>query len=360
MSNNYRAIGLMSGTSVDGLDIAYCEFSLEEKWNYVIRQAETIPYNVAWKERLIHVTELSAAQLTLADVELGRLFGKLTSDFINKHGLHPDLIASHGHTVFHQPEKGFTLQIGNGYEIMKACRSTVVNDFRSLDVALGGQGAPLVPVGDQKLFHEYDFCLNLGGISNISFDRHNRRIAYDIAAHNLVLNRLAKRLGHEFDPFGKLAGGGKVNPALMTQLNELDYYKKPVPKSLGIEYIREKVFPVIDDDPAPVIDKLCSFNHHVASQIDKAVRTAMTAGRRARLLVTGGGAYNHFFIDLLKARSKDAYTVEIPDDHIINFKEALIFAFLGVLRIRKEINVFASATGASSDSCAGIVFDHLF
>jgi anhydro-N-acetylmuramic acid kinase len=356
--NIYKAIGLMSGTSLDGLDIAYCEFEKNgDGWNFKIKHAETFSYDREWKEKLTNAINLSAMELMDAHVELGRLFGKLTNTFVRNYNLSPDLIASHGHTVFHQPDKGFTLQVGSGYEILKTCHVKVICDFRSLDVALGGQGAPLVPIGDKLLFSEYDFCLNLGGISNISFDKINDRIAFDIAPHNIVLNYLAKQLGHEFDPNGRFAKTGNLNGDLLRSLNGLEYYKKTFPKSLGIEYIKEMIFPALINAEIPTEDKLHTFNHHVAFQIDHEIKKALPSGKKGKLLITGGGAYNAFFLQLLHLHSNDRYNIKIPDDNTINFKEALIFAFLGVLRLRKEVNALKSVTGASRDSCTGVVLE---
>lgn len=359
MQNNYKAIGLMSGTSVDGLDIAYCEFSFNDSWTHQLKYAETIPYDAEWKKRLAGITEVSAEELAWINVELGKLFGQYTSQFIDKYSLKPDLIASHGHTVFHQPEKGFTLQIGSGYEMMKACKITVVNDFRSLDVSFGGQGAPLVPVGDLKLFQEYDFCLNLGGICNVSFDLNEKRIAFDIAACNLVLNKIAQQLGYEYDPGGRLSREGKVDDRMLEMLNDLDYYTRPFPKSLGIEYVSEKIFPIVDSFDIPEKDKLATYNDHLSGKIDQTIKSAIPSRRHPRMLVTGGGAYNLHMLETLKEKSCGDYTIDVPENNLVDFKEALIFAFLGVLRIRNEVNVYKSVTGASLDSSSGMIYDRL-
>jgi anhydro-N-acetylmuramic acid kinase len=354
----YKAIGLMSGTSLDGLDIAYCEFAKRDnEWHYDLKIAKTYPFDRSWMERLAGIANETSLELMLAHVELGRLFGALTSDFIHKNSLAPDFIASHGHTVFHQPENGLTLQIGSGYEILKACRLKVVCDFRSLDVTLGGQGAPLVPIGDKLLFGNYDFCLNLGGISNISFDVANERIAFDIAPHNIVLNYLSKKLGHDFDPNGRFAETGNYNENFFRELNQLDYYKKSFPKSLGIEYVNKMVFPLIDRLNISTEDQLHTYNHHVAFQIDREIKKVSRSDKTGKLLITGGGAYNGFFLKQLRYYSDGKYQIEVPSKETIEFKEALIFAFLGVLRLRNEVNALKSVTGASQDSCTGVVLE---
>jgi anhydro-N-acetylmuramic acid kinase len=358
--NIYKIIGLMSGTSLDGLDIAYCEFIKNENgWHYEIKHAETFVYDTEWKERLSNIVKASSQELMIANVALGKLFGQLAHGFIKKYQVSPELIASHGHTVFHQPENGFTLQIGSGYEILNACNIKVVCDFRSLDVSLGGQGAPLVPIGDKLLFKEYDFCLNLGGISNISFDVNGRRRAYDIAPHNIIMNRLARQLGREYDDKGKTAASGKMDNALWQKLNGMDYYSKKNPKSLGIEYLEKHFLPVLEEARMPVEDKMNTFAHHVACQIDKEIKKVLPMKKKGQLLVTGGGAFNDFFITLLRQYSAGNYDVQIPDERIINFKEALVFAFLGVLRLRGEVNALKSVTGAQRDSCTGVVLELL-
>jgi anhydro-N-acetylmuramic acid kinase len=358
--NIYKTIGLMSGTSLDGLDVAYCEFEKNsDGWKYDIKHAETFAYSPEWKESLSNIVTASSQELMNVNVALGKLFGQLVNEFITKYRVSPEFIASHGHTVFHQPEKGFTLQIGSGYEILKATKIKVICDFRSLDVALGGQGAPLVPIGDELLFNRYDFCLNLGGISNISFDADDQRIAFDIAPHNIVLNRLAKLLGHEFDDKGKIAESGTLNQNLMLKLNELEYYGRKNPKSLGIEYIEKKVLPIIDEAKLPVEDKMNTFTHHVAYQIDQEIQKVLTRGNKGKLLITGGGAHNEFFIKLLRQYSTERYDVQIPDRKTIDFKEALVFALLGVLRLRGEVNALRSVTGAIRDSCTGVVLELL-
>lgn len=354
----YKAVGLMSGTSLDGIDLAYCEFYLENGgWKYDLPFAETYPYDADWKNRLQAITEVSALQLLETDIQLGGLFGQKVSAFIKKHDLKPDLVASHGHTVFHQPDRSVTLQIGSNYEIMKSSGSPVIGNFRTLDVALGGQGAPLVPAGDKLLFSEYAFCLNLGGISNISFDRQGERLAFDVTPNNLILNALANHLGRDYDDGGKLAQSGKLDERLFGALNEAGYYKKELPKSMGIELIREQFFPAIQSSSVSIEDKLCTVNYHIAYQIDKAIKKNLTPSNEApRLLVTGGGAYNEFLLKLLSNYAEQRYRIVVPGDRLINFKEALVFAFLGVLRWRNEINVFSSVTGATKDTSSGLIY----
>ena len=356
MCNNVQyIIGLMSGTSLDGLDIAYCRFELEnDLWHYQILQAKTISYSNSWRERLSRVDLANAEEFARTDSDAGYLFGKLTREFINKHKLEPDFIASHGQTIFHQPENRFTTQIGKGAAIAAVTALPVVCDFRSTDVAWGGQGAPLVPIGDKLLFPDYDYCLNLGGIANISYDEEGVRIAYDICPVNMVLNTLAQKMDLAFDHSGKLASEGTIHTQLLDQLNQLPYYHQQPPKSLGKEWVELNVHPLLEplirDPGSGIRDLLHTFCEHIAIQIKK------NSGdeRVKKLLITGGGALNEYLIERIRYHASPQ--VVIPDLQTIQFKEALIFAFLGLLRWRKEINCLASVTGAKQDAIGGAIY----
>jgi anhydro-N-acetylmuramic acid kinase len=345
----YNVIGIMSGTSLDGVDLAYCEFSFNRKWNFKIICCETVDYPPEWIVQLSALSNSEALTLTRTNIEYGRYLGKLAKDFINRNKLSPDFISSHGHTIFHQPERGYTLQIGDGNSISAITGLPVIFDFRSLDVALGGQGAPLVPIGDRLLFSDYNYCLNLGGIANISYEQTGKRIAFDICPVNTVLNFLASLSGFKFDNNGSIASRGQIDPSLLASLNRLDYYKKGPPKSLGREWIHDHFLPLINKDSQSIENKLRTVTEHIATQIAQTVNPLP----RGKLLVTGGGAKNDFMIGLIK--SKIHSDLVIPDAEIIDFKEALIFAFLGVLRWRGEINTLSSVTGATKDSCGGIL-----
>jgi anhydro-N-acetylmuramic acid kinase len=345
----YKVIGLMSGTSLDGVDLAYCEFNYDKSWHYRIVCAETIEYSQEWIVRLSKL--MSSYSLTLVRIhsEYGRYLGELAKDFIDRNNLSPDFIASHGHTIFHQPELGFTLQIGNGNSISSVTGLPVVFDFRSLDVALGGQGAPLVPIGDRLLFKDYDYCLNLGGIANISFEKNAKRIAFDICPVNIALNSLANLVGQKYDLDGILASSSKINKRILEQLNSLNYYKKDPPKSLGREWINLHFLPLIKECPDSPKIKLRTVTEHITSQIASVVNSQP----QGKLLATGGGARNKFLIELLKTKIDSE--VIVPEHVLIDFKEALIFAFLGVLRWRNEINTLSSVTGANKDSSSGLI-----
>jgi anhydro-N-acetylmuramic acid kinase len=350
----YKVIGIMSGTSLDGLDIAYCEFVKNRKWKFKIVHAETIKYSKDWKTKLGEAIKLKKNNIDSLNIEYGNYIGKEVLKFMNRKKKYPDFISSHGHTVFHQPEKGITLQIGDGKIISSICKLQVVNDFRSGDVALGGQGAPLVPIVDKILFSEYEFCLNLGGIANISFDNpKEERIAYDICPVNLVLNDLATLLGKELDSEGRFASKGKLNESLLEKLNALPFYKTKSPKSLGREWVENKFIPVLFTFNIPVQDKLRTAVEHIAIQITNAVNSPFTI-RNSSLLVTGGGTYNKFLVERIAFHSK--CKIIIPDDKTIQFKEAMAFAFLGTLKMRGEINILKSVTGAKRNSSGGRIY----
>lgn len=344
----YSVIGLMSGTSVDGLDIALCSFAFNDNLVSVkIKKAESVEYSAEMREGLLKLHTLDAKSLRKADID----FAKFCAVHINKFksGIKEDilLIASHGHTVFHNPEESYTLQIGSGEVIAKLTGIACVYDFRSGDIALGGQGAPLVPIGDELLFGQYDACLNLGGFSNVSFrNAGGQRVAYDISAVNIVLNELAGRLGLKYDDKGKAASSGKLIPGMLYELDALEYYAKKTPKSLSREWVGEFVRPVLDRyAEAKTEDLLHTFAVHSAKKI------ATELNGRKNVLITGGGAFNGFFISVIKENT-DAEIV-IPQPELINFKEAVVFAFSGLLRYLNKNNCLASVTGAERDSCSG-------
>lgn len=345
----FHAIGLMSGTSLDGLDICFARFEKSnEGWNFEILQAETFPYSQHWEEKLRKSIFLKAEEILALHSEYGFYLGKKVNEFIEIHSLkNIDLIASHGHTVFHQPDKKFTLQIGDGRAIKILNEIPVIYDFRSQDVLKGGNGAPLVPIGDELLFSEFDACLNIGGFSNISFKREEKRIAFDICPVNIVLNLFAKKLGKEFDENGDFAKNGTVDEKLLSALNALEYYQENPPKSLGIEWIQEKILPKLTmENPATV---LATFTEHAAIQIAEIFNTDSIK----KVLFTGGGTNNSYLLERVK--SKTTTEIIVPNKILIDFKEALIFAFMGVLRKKNEINILSSATGSSADHCSGIL-----
>lgn len=355
----YHAVGMMSGTSLDGLDIAYACFEpTDQEWKYRLLSHETYAYPDTLTEMLARAGSMSAIEFVVLDIKLGEFMAEQLTNFMKRYQCDIDLIANHGHTIFHRPHIGFSTQIGHGPTIAAKVGIPVVDNFRSLDVALGGQGAPLVPIGDRLLFGEYHYCLNLGGICNISFENDGSRIAFDIGGCNIILNSLAQELEKPFDKNGDMAKEGKLIKSLFNELNALPYFQKPFPKSLGREWVDQAVFPIIEESDARVKDKLCTVCHHIAYQINRALELAIPQtskkGHKNRLLITGGGAHNKFLIELINTYSPKI-DVTVPDSSLINFKEALIFAFLGVLRWRGEVNTLRSVTGANRDACGGVI-----
>lgn len=354
MKSAYSAIGVMSGTSLDGLDLAFCEFSLEDsQWNYTLKIAETTEYTEKWRSRLKNAVTSSAIEIALLHSDYGHFLGETILRFIQKHRLNPDLIAVHGHTVFHQPDKHLTLQIGDGAAIASYVASPVVTQFRNIDVALGGQGAPLVPIGDRLLFNNTDFRLNLGGIANISFSNSKNICAFDICICNMALNYLSEHKGVAYDKNGELASTGKLNTILFSQLNKLDFLQQPPPKSLGFEWFENIFLPILKASHCSTEDQLNTVCEHIAYQISNIVNLQHKVSEKT-MMITGGGAKN----DFLRSRIDYHCLCKIKETPplMVDFKEALIFAFLGILRIRNEINCLAEVTGARQNNIGGCVY----
>ncbi|HRH01587.1 MAG TPA: anhydro-N-acetylmuramic acid kinase [Bacteroidia bacterium] len=354
MQLSYRVVGAMSGTSLDGLDLAYCKFIQKgSNWKFTLLASETIAYTKAFKRKLAEIDTGSALDFVKMDHAFGVFTGKKIASFVRRNKILVDFVSSHGHTIFHQPTMGITTQIGNGAAIAAETGFTTVCDFRRLDVAMHGQGAPLVPIGDRYLFGTYDYCLNLGGFANVSFEYHGKRIAYDICPVNIVLNKLVAERGLSFDRNGALGRKGNVNSKLVKELNQLSYYNRPFPKSLGKEWVFDHVLPLLDSYQISLEDKLASIYKHIAEQITKSL--GVIRGKKlAKVLVTGGGAYNDYLMECI--RKKTSLEIVVPAPQIIEFKEAIIFAFLGVLRIREQKNCLQSVTGADADSIGGCVY----
>jgi anhydro-N-acetylmuramic acid kinase len=343
-------LGIMSGTSLDGLDLALCRFEGEERdWNWEIRTAETIPYNDYWIQQLRSAHGMSGMDLHYLHQEFGQFMAIESGSFLADAGWPVDLIASHGHTVFHQPESSFTLQIGDPQAIAVASGIRTVGDFRKLDILLGGQGAPLVPVGDEYLFGQYDYCLNLGGIANVSYRRDGKRLARDICPANLILNHLSTELDLPYDRNGDAGRSGNLCEGLLEKLDALPYYRMEGPASLGREWFESEFLACFDAFRIPVTDALRTSYEHIAGMISASLR------ENATVLVTGGGTHNAFLIELIRGQS--GAEIIVPPDRVVDFKEALIFAFLGMLRIHGKINCFSSVTGAAKDSCCGVIYN---
>lgn len=357
----YKAIGVMSGSSLDGLDIAYVH--LQEtggKWTYDLLHFDCQPYTAEWVEKLKNAIHLSAIDYQLLHAAYGHYIGEQINHFINSHALHHqvDLIASHGHTTFHIPAQALTGQIGNGAGIAAETGLPVVSDLRAMDVAFGGQGAPIVPIGEKLLLGNYAFFLNLGGIANISFNDPQRYLAFDVCPANRVLNMLMNEVGKEYDEGGRMAASGTVNEVLLTALNQLAYYQQPYPKSLANDMGTDVLYPLIKKQGIDIADAACTMVEHVAVQLKNAIEQIHSSASQPRqLLATGGGALNHFLIARIQHHLKPLQLeVVVPGKELINYKEALVMALMGVLRWREEYNVLATVTGARRNSINGAIW----
>jgi anhydro-N-acetylmuramic acid kinase len=380
----YKVIGLMSGSSLDGLDIAYTHLHENAgKWEYQIVHAVTYPYPSGLADSLATAGRLPALDYQLLHTGYGHWLGEQVLRFIENHDLayQVQLIASHGHTVFHLPAQKMTAQLGDGAAIAATTGINVVSDLRAMDLALGGQGAPIVPVGEKLLMPGYEFFLNLGGIANLSAHRDGGLsfAAFDICPANRVLNMLAAKAGMSYDDQGSLAESGKVDKDLLQRLNELSYYGQGYPKSLANDFGTDTIYPLLSKridvegtgNNGSVADALRTYTEHIAVQTGRAIvlfdqarsasdpagEPASGSPLRRKVLVTGGGAHNRFLIGRIRrSLEKAGAEPELPNLHLIDFKEALIMALLGVLRWREENNVLASVTGARRDSIGGAVW----
>jgi anhydro-N-acetylmuramic acid kinase len=349
----YNVIGVMSGTSLDGIDLAHIQFHKNSNnWTFKIIESETVPYSNEWVSILKSAVNFSDIELNKTNQAYTEHLAFVISSFIEKYKIkNLNAVCSHGHTILHQPQKGITLQIGNLPEISTLTNQVVVCDFRVQDVLLGGQGAPLVPIGDRILFPEYDYCMNLGGFSNVSFEENGNRIAFDISPVNTVLNFYANQLGLDYDDEGSISRSGKINKNLLDELNTLDYYQRKHPKSLGFEFVKDNVLPLIESFEMSIEDKLRTFTEHAAIQIALAF-----PNKKGALFITGGGAYNNFLIERIQTHLPEIKII-IPSPKILEFKEALIFAMLGILKLRGENNVLSSVTGANKDHSSGVIYN---
>ncbi len=343
------AIGLMSGTSLDGVDLVYVKFTCLDTYSMEVLCYETIPYSHLWKKKLHDAFYFNDKKLKELNILYGSYLSELLNRFIGDNGIEKlDFIASHGHTIHHKPEKKYTLQIGDGQTIANKTNQKVICNFRVQDVLLDGQGAPLVPIGDAFLFSKYDYCLNLGGFANISFTKNKNRLAYDICPVNIVLNHYVSKLGLAYDDKGVLARSGKVHNSLLTELNNLDFYISDNPKSLGYEFVTNVVFPIINSYNLKIADVLHTFVEHISIQIANKINPNTT------VLVSGGGVFNSYLMERITDNCKA--TICIPNPTIIDYKEAIIFAFLGLRKLENKINCLKSVTGASKDHCSGFVY----
>ncbi len=356
----YRAIGVMSGSSMDGLDIAYTELTeTGGKWSYELIATNCLVYQPEWIKQLTAAAEMPAKDYLLLNTAYGHYIGNKINDFIETNDLQHrvNLVASHGHTIFHFPDKKMTAQLGDGASIAAEIKLPVVSDLRSIDIAFGGQGAPIVPIGEKLLFGDYTYLLNLGGIANISINKDGNFKAFDICVANKILNVLAAKLGLDYDAEGKLAQTGIINELLLQQLNTLVYYKLSAPKALDNSFGTNFVLPIIERANLTPEDALATYTGHIIQQICTAILNNVTTAENSKLLVTGGGAFNTFLVkSLIAVLLPYQIEVVVPDADLVKFKEALIMALIGVLRWREETNVLASVTGAAQNSIGGALW----
>ncbi len=368
----YRAIGLMSGSSLDGLDIVFVHLHENAgKWNFEIIKADCYQYDEEWKNKLQRATKLNALDYQLLHVSYGHYLGEQVNKFIAENNLQyqVQIISSHGHTTFHVPAKKMTAQLGDGASIAASTGINVVSDLRAMDVALGGQGAPIVPIGEKLLLNDFDFFLNLGGIANISYKENDKFIAFDVCAANSILNMLANKAGKEYDDKGEIAMTGNINDELLNNLNNLEYYGHAYPKSLANSFGIDKVYPIIQDSGCEIKDSMKTYVEHIAVQIKNAIRSLLRNNNSLaeanlqlktgnwKLLSTGGGTFNNFLVERIKDNLKELnIEVIVPNENLIKYKEAVVMALVGVLRWREENNVLSSVTGASRNSIGGAVW----
>lgn len=356
----YKVIGLMSGSSLDGLDIAYVQ--LEEvrgRWSFDILHADCVPYNDEWISSLQHAAGINVSDFLKLNTRYGRYLGQQVNAFMERYDLGHKVhfVASHGHTVFHEPHNLTTSQVGDGAALAATVGLPVISDLRAIDVALGGQGAPIVPIGDKLLFGDYDYLLNIGGIANVTVPYNGSVLAFDVCPANQVLNVLAQREGMAIDEDGAMAAQGMLLPDVADELNTAPYYRQPPPKSLSNEAARDMAFPKLLQTTHSNYDLLRTMTAHISEQIANAMQQYPHGKEQASLLVTGGGAFNTFLIMQLTAALEPLnVNVVVPDKNVVKFKEALVMALIGTLRWREEVNVLSSVTGASKDSVGGALW----
>lgn len=359
---SYKVIGLMSGSSLDGVDLAYCEFRLDgEQIDFDLLIAETIPFDETWISRLQHLPTQNALTFAKTHVYFGHYLGELLNDFIKRCAITPDFIASHGHTIFHDPDRRFTTQVGEGGAIAAITKRTVISDFRTQDIAINGEGTPIAPAADRYLFSEYDLMMNIGGIANVTCNARGKYIAFDTSAANQILNVLASFRDLEYDKDGELAAQGTLVPSILEELEKLEYFKQSYPKSIANSWVRERILPIFIENEATVEDKLYTAVEHIATETAAAIkgvfRKEKLPKKEYRLLVTGGGGFNGFLIKKIQEKVLPLKVkVEVPTPEIIEYKEAILMGLMGVLRMEKRVNCFSSVTGANRDTVGGAVY----
>jgi len=363
-AKTYHAIGLMSGSSLDGLDIAFCKFEVENNniSTWKLLKAETIPFAEMWQSRLAHLPQQSALIYAKTHTYFGHYMGELVIDFMSRNNILPDFIASHGHTIFHHPDKRMTAQIGDGGALAATTGLKVIADFRTQDIAIGGEGTPLAPAADKYLFGGYDFYLNIGGIANVSCNVNGKMIAFDIGGANQILNGLAHLVDQEYDAGGKIAANGEIVNVLLQEVNSMDYFSKKYPKSLDNQWVIQNLLKKYREYPESVENRMRTAVEQLAEQTVSSVLQIIEneglTNKQYRMLATGGGVFNSFLMQRMQILFKEKIDLEIviPKQEIIEFKEAILMALLGVLRMENMPNCLASVTGASRDTVGGAIY----
>lgn len=361
------ALGVMSGSSLDGLDFALCKFNFTTEDNHLvinnweIIESETFELSTFWQERLAKAFQATAKELWLTHNTFGKFIGDQANIFLRRTKIKPAFIASHGHTVFHEPQNHMTLQIGHGAAIAAATGYDVISDFRSTDIALGGQGAPMIPIAESYLFSDFPLCLNIGGITNLSARIGDRYVAFDVSPANQIMNKLASFSGQAYDRNGDTARSGKLQPEMITALKRLDYFSALYPKSLDNNWVMRDLYPVIKSFDFNIADKLNTFCEFVAERISAEISNISerehTDFQGTSMLVTGGGAFNAYLIDCIKERVKEnGVSIIVPKKEIVEFKEALLMALAGLLRVKNQVNFLHSVTGARVDNIGGCIY----
>ncbi|MGB0167057.1 MAG: anhydro-N-acetylmuramic acid kinase [Luteibaculum sp.] len=345
----WKALGIMSGSSLDGLDLALSEYTLnQEKWSFKILHRDSIELPDNLKELLKTSTSLSGEDLVLLDITYGKWIASQLGDFLADYPK-PDVVGLHGHTVFHKPDLGYSLQIGSADHVAASVSCPVVSNFRQKNIALGGQGAPLVPIGDFHLFNDFDACVNLGGICNTTLLNRQDLLAWDISACNQVFNFLAHEMGQAFDKDGVIALSGSLDEDLLQALNRLSYYDLKAPKSIGNHWVKENFIPLVQRAKSSVPDKMHTVQRHLVDRIC----TELKSYGVKKALLTGGGAHNANFVQRLRDQGDIEFIV--PEKQIVDFKEAIIFGFLALLRILCKENILSSYTNSKFNLSGGSI-----
>lgn len=362
-----KVIGLMSGSSLDGLDIAFAEFQISgDAIDFELIKAETVEFTEQWQRRLRNLPKVDALSFAKTHTYFGHLLGNMVNDFIKKHQIEVDFIASHGHTIFHYPDNRMTIQIGDGAAIAAITGLPVVNNFRTHDIAIDGEGTPVAPIADKYLFAGYDFYLNIGGIANISCDIDGRFVAFDIGAANQIFNPLANLMHLPYDDGGNIAKSGKVNEAILSQINEMSYFHQSYPKSLDNTWLQQNILPtylIAEDTIANKLRTACEqLAQQTAFSIQQIIKnenlTLPISEKPFKIFATGGGAFNTFLMKRIEAVCNQYFPtkVVVASPEIVEYKEALLMALMGVLRVHNKVNVMRSVTGAKLDTIGGAIW----